>query len=560
MKKLLPLLIFACCAMTTFAQKTSVPFTKGVNTFIPFFRDNATMDKMPSLNVYDEDDFICLKSMGVDVVRLAVYFPYLMEPAFTGTVNETVLQKIDEVCDWAEKNQIYLIIDNHGMGGADYGTKTAAELQEHLEKLWPVIAKRYADRSQYIMYEIMNEPADPLTTSQWQKVQEVIIEKIREYDKKHTIIVTGVNWSTIDYLTQIKPYKDSNIIYTFHFYEPNLFTQQYESFSEELQGTDGIPFPYDKSKMPKIKAQEGTWFKELYSTYAKDGNEKYLETRIKKISDWAKKNKVNIFCGEIGSGNPVNHSDRVVYNKALSSVLQKYKVPYCVWTMDVANGFMQNEKRGMIFPDDIDADIVESYGFTMPDSSAFEKTNTVIRTFPNKPFILNDGITGKWVETLFYGNVKNSYVNDGHADCILVTYDTETKYSGCIIYPPDLIKESIIKNHSSLVLSLSVKFTEASQSFKIHFKDTDKGSSLLPWKSSYVVQASKNSVGKWITVEIPLSKTKEIDGTFSDVEQKWFDSEGEFDWARFDSIYFDFDNYDSMTGNVYIDDIVIMKK
>ena len=135
-----------------------------------------------------------------------------MEPKITGVLSETVLKKLDEVCDWAEKNQIYLIIDDHAWGSVEDDEKSIKKIEEHLELLWPVLAKRYANRSEYILYEIMNEPSWAISPSQWQKVQQKIINVIREYDKKHSIIVTGPNCSCIDELTQIKPYKDPNII------------------------------------------------------------------------------------------------------------------------------------------------------------------------------------------------------------------------------------------------------------------------------------------------------------------------------------------------------------
>ena len=546
--------------MTSAFCQNALPFSKGVNTFIPFFRDNVSINQMPALNVYDEADFECLKDMDVEVVRLACYFPYLMEPSFTGKISETILKKIDEFCDWAEENHIYLIIDNHGMGGADYETKTVKQLEEHLSILWPVLAKRYAGRSEYIMYEILNEPADPITTSQWQKVQQNIIDSIRQYDTKHTIIVTGSHWSAIDQLMQLKPFKDPNLIYTFHFYEPNLFTQQDESFSEELKNTDGIPFPYDKSRMPKAKAKDGTWFKEVWTSYPQEGTEKFLEGRIKKISDWAKKNNVNIFCGELGSGNTVKHSDRVVYNQFVTSMMQKYEIPYCVWTMDVGNGFFQDPGPGAIFPDDIDEDIVEAYGFSMPSSYAAAKTNRVIKAFPDEPFVLHDGVNGKWVDSLVYGTVKHSFDDYEHGDCLQITFNTETKSNGLKITPPKIISAAVRDNFNSMILSFSVKFTDSSQYFKVHFEDSDNGEDQLPWRSTYIVKASEKSINKWVIVEIPLTEAKETDGTWSDAAGKWFDSQGRFSWKRFSTIKFDFDNYDFRTGNVYIDDIVLKNK
>ena len=64
---------------------------------------------------------------------------------------------------------------------------------------------------------------------------------------ENTIIATGPNWSDIiDLLTQ-HPLPDGNVIYTFHFYEPNQFTHQGASWSNPyLIYTHGIPYPADE--------------------------------------------------------------------------------------------------------------------------------------------------------------------------------------------------------------------------------------------------------------------------------------------------------------------------
>ena len=560
MKKNLILTLFCLLMASAFCKPAKLPFSKGVNTFAFFYREDWCINQMPALNIYDEADFECLKSMGVDVVRLACYFGYLMEPKITGVLSETVLKKLDEVCDWAEKNQIYLIIDDHAWGAVEDDEKSIKKIEEHLELLWPVLAKRYANRSEYILYEIMNEPSWAISPSQWQKVQQKIINVIREYDKKHSIIVTGPNCSCIDELTQIKPYKDPNIIYTFHFYEPALFSLQGDgTVDEDFSKASGIPFPYDKSRMPNIESKKGTWFNELWETYPQDGTEKFIEKRIKKISDWAKKNKVNIFCGERGSVVTTDHSDRVAYNKAVTSVLEKYDIPYCVWTMDVGSGFFQGAEHGMIFPDDIDKEIVESYGFSMPSSAAVAKTNVAIKSFPKAPYILYDGIVGKWSEQLSVGNVKTTKLNDGHGECLHINYNSESQSNCYKITPPKLIASEVKKEHASLKLSLSVKFTELNQSFYVHFVDSDDGADHLPWRNTYAVKASKASLGKWQSIEIPLSAAKEIGGTWSDIAQKWYESESKFCWNQFTAIMFDFDNFDHKTGDVYIDDITLKK-
>jgi len=48
-----------------------------------------------------------------------------------------------------------------------------------------------------------------------------------------SILATGVQWSNLDTLLELKPLKDHNIIYNFHFYEPHIFTHQGASWIPE---------------------------------------------------------------------------------------------------------------------------------------------------------------------------------------------------------------------------------------------------------------------------------------------------------------------------------------
>ena len=190
-----------------FAQE-SLPFSKGVNLF-DFFTTWNQSDKLPDMYRYDEADFICMKSMGIDVIRLAICFDYQMEPEYTGKIKEAVLQKLDEVCDWAEKYQIYLIIDNHSFGSEERWDKIKPkDVEEHLQSVWSQVAPRYKDRSDYIIYEIQNEPGFR-TGTDWNKIQQKMIDLIRKYDTKHSIIVSHQNYGQVADLTKFKPYKKS---------------------------------------------------------------------------------------------------------------------------------------------------------------------------------------------------------------------------------------------------------------------------------------------------------------------------------------------------------------
>ncbi|MBO4728209.1 MAG: cellulase family glycosylhydrolase, partial [Spirochaetaceae bacterium] len=122
-----------------FSQSTELPFKKGID-MLTFF-ESWQAGNLPDLNKYDETDFAMLKSMGVDVIRLPIHFENLMEPAYTGKVMDIVFEKLDEVCDWAEKYQIYLVIDDHSFNSIDEDRNPPSLklYKEHLEAVWPQI-------------------------------------------------------------------------------------------------------------------------------------------------------------------------------------------------------------------------------------------------------------------------------------------------------------------------------------------------------------------------------------------------------------------------------------
>ena len=116
MKRILLTIALLLLTVSAFCQN-NLPFSKGINMLTYF----ESWDKgvLPNLNKHDEADFACLKDMGVEVIRLPVHFENLMEPYATGKIYDIIFDKLDMVCDWAEKYQIYLVIDNHSFNSEE---------------------------------------------------------------------------------------------------------------------------------------------------------------------------------------------------------------------------------------------------------------------------------------------------------------------------------------------------------------------------------------------------------------------------------------------------------
>lgn len=558
MKRILLTIALLLLTASAFCQN-NLPFSKGINMLTYF----ESWDKgvLPNLNKHDEADFACLKDMGVEVIRLPVHFDNLMEPYATGKIYDIIFEKLDLVCDWAEKYQIYLVIDNHSFNSEeeDNNPPSAQFYKEHLESVWAQVADRYKDRSQYIIYEIINEPKGKGDVKQkWVSVQQEIIDLIRSYDPYRDIVVTSADFSSIDTLVKMKPYKDPNLIYTFHFYEPFIFTHQGATWvGKEMMDLEGLPFPYDRKKLPKLRGNaKNSWVQwQIENEYYQTGTEKFINNRIKKAADWAKKNKVRIWCGEMGAKTWINSEDRLVWINATRNALIKNEVPYCCWGLDGSDGFLVSDKAGFIFPDDIDKDALKAYGFTMPDKKLSEKTGINITS--QKPYLAYDGLLGKGCGKTCWGNINEIPKNKSNDYCFSISYPG--KQNGFKINLPNKISGILGKDPQSFSVSLSVKFTDKSQEFNLNLSDADEGAELPPWNITVKIKASDYKIGEWITVEIPFSRFTES-GAWSEKANKWFEPQGKYDWSRLCCIYFDFDDFDNKkAGTIYIDDIVIKK-
>lgn len=558
MKRILLTIALLLLSVSAFCQN-SLPFSKGINMLTYF--ESWEKGVLPNLNKHEETDFACLKDMGVEVIRLPVHFENVMEPYATGKIYDIIFEKLDRVCDWAEKYQIYLVIDNHSFNSEeeDNNPPSAQFYKEHLESVWAQVADRYKNRSQYIIYEIINEPkAKGDIAQKWEKLQQDIIDLIRSYDSERKIVVTSSNFSSIDTLVKMKPYKDPNLIYTFHFYEPHIFTHQGATWvGKEMMDLEGLPFPYDRKRLPKLKGNaKNSWVQwQIENEYYQTGTAKYINKRIKKAADWAKKNKVPVWCGEIGANIWTDSTDRLAWINATRNALIENDVPYCCWGLDGGFGFLKSDKSGYIFPDDIDKDTLEAYGFTMPDKKLAEKTGINITS--QKPYLVYDGLLGKGADKICWGNIKETIKDSSHDYCISVTYPG--KQNGCKFSIPNKIISKITENPQSFSVSLSVKFTDKSQEFYLNLADSDEGAELPPWNIAVTIKASDYKLGEWVTVEIPFSRFTES-GAWSEKANKWFEPHGKYDWSRFERIYIDLDDWNNKkTGTLYIDDIMIKK-
>jgi len=181
-----------------------------------------------------EADFFRISSLGFNSVRLAMNARLLL-PEGQSAFDENEFRHLQDVVDWGTREGVYVIFDMHGAPGGQTGTNidddaddrpalfTNTTNQDRLVALWAEIARRFADHTIVLGYDLLNEPLPgttpnflPLYRTQLWPLYQRISRAIRAVDPNHVLIVEGGNWAN-DWTTLGPPY-DANMMYSFHKY------------------------------------------------------------------------------------------------------------------------------------------------------------------------------------------------------------------------------------------------------------------------------------------------------------------------------------------------------
>lgn len=561
---LISILLISCTFVFAGEKLSKAPFTKGVNLTGWF---EMWSPGVPNLELYHKSDFEDLQKLGCDVIRLPIHFDMFVVDQKTQKVNEIIFDYLDKACDWAEELGIFLVVDNHSFNQDPY--PGAPEVKNHLEKIWPQIAKRYKDRSAYILYEILNEPR--IQMKDWEDIQASTLKAIRKIDKRHTVVVSGSDWGSLDSLRNMKLLNDDNLIYTFHCYDPFVFTHQGASWCDKyMSALKNVPFPYDKNRLPKMEGiLKGSYIESnLNHDYKKNSSREFLKATLQKGIDFSARNNVAVWVGEMGVySKEAPYEDRLEWFRTMGSIYKELNLPFCVWGYDDQFGFFKKGSR-LEFPYDLDLQIVEGLGMKVPDFDPSERSKKIGAI--EIPFQIYSDFYGKDLSLTTYSansaTVFNMADKTNPAEGKFCIKLADLKQYGSMDFIFKRIDLSQFNgNEEKYCLSMKVKFTSSRQALQLRFIMNDEiENGTYPWRLAYDLKAFGKKLNEWQQVEIPLSSFR-VTGGWSGKESKWYAYSDQlsrtnpFDWSQVNALGFAAENGD-LLGEVFFDDIKIVSR
>lgn len=211
----------------------------------------AEFDRLWMDNNFNEEDMKFLAEQGFNTLRVPMHYKYFTLPIEkekifgAQTWVDEGFERIDKMCEWAERYNILLILDMHACPGGqssgdicDYDDSKPSLWEESrnrakLVAVWKKIADRYKDQKCVAAYDLINETNWTLPNNNkllWDTFKD-IIKAIREVDNNHIVIVEGNTYSN-DYTGFPSAKMDDKLIIQYHRYGVYNTTGQVQGMAD----------------------------------------------------------------------------------------------------------------------------------------------------------------------------------------------------------------------------------------------------------------------------------------------------------------------------------------
>jgi endoglucanase len=250
-------------------------------------------------------DIALMARLGFDNVRLSIDpVPLEQYPHEANSLNADFLSRLDRAVDEMLSHGMAVQIDIHPQDDYKLRLRSDDYSVDRFIMLWRNLAAHYATRDpDKVFFEILNEP-EVSDSYRWTGIQERAAAAIREAAPRNTIIATGANYSDIPDLLAKHPLPDGNVIYTFHFYDPHVFTHQGANWGVPWWSYEhGIPYPPTEAAMQPL-LQEVPDLADRYQLenyWLDHWDAQRIHALIDEAAAWGKLNRVPLLCNEFGA-------------------------------------------------------------------------------------------------------------------------------------------------------------------------------------------------------------------------------------------------------------------
>lgn len=239
-----------------------------------------------------EKYFDYYKNAGFRCVRVPVRWDGHTGTASPYKINETWLQRIEQVIDWGLNRGLFVVVNAHH---EEWIKKNYSQVnRDRFDSIWSQISSRFRNKPERLLFEIINEPYG-LTKQQNDDLHQRVLKVIRKTNPFRIVIIQGHNWGGSDELIAASVPDDRYLMGSFHSYDPYLF-------GLEGQGTWGNPADYQA-----------------------------LAGKFRKVREWSDQNNIPVILGEYGAIRTCDYNSRMRHYSAYVDLSVQNGFAHCAW-------------------------------------------------------------------------------------------------------------------------------------------------------------------------------------------------------------------------------------
>lgn len=303
-------------------------------------------------NLFTENDVIFLSKKGFDHLRIPIDEEHLWNQS--GEKRIEIFQLLHNAIRWCLKYNMKVIIDLHTIRSHSFNNKTntlwKSEFEKrHFIKLWLQISDEFKIYSNNTLaYELLNEPvADK--PSYWNKLVAMTINEIRKIEPNRMIVIGSNMWQSPNTFHElVLPNYDKNIIVSFHFYTPLIFTHYRAPWTPFAKYNGMVNYPGQTIEPNELSNYDINVVEEvnkLNGYFTRDTLLKLIQEPI----EYARKHELQLYCGEFGCLPTVHRLARLQWYKDVRYIFEENNISWASW--DYRGGFaIFNQQTGN--PDD----------------------------------------------------------------------------------------------------------------------------------------------------------------------------------------------------------------
>jgi endoglucanase len=314
-------------------------FTKGVNLG-GWLSQYSKYDHEHFKSYITRQDITQIADWGMDHVRLPFDYCVIENDDQPYSYQESGLNYIDNCLSWCKEKSLNLVLDLHRAPGysfdATLGSNTlflSNEAQQRLIALWEAMINRYSNiEGPKIIFELLNEIVLPNSTP-WNILAHKLHKAIREINREAKLMVGGNEWNSVNTLNEIDLFDDPSVFYTFHFYEPLLFTHQKAYWTDEIRLYDkALTYPGMITELEIFLQKNPQFGKRLNRYIGLHMNEIGLRKDLEPALSFASATNKPLYCGEFGVIDRAPKDSRIRWYKDILQIFREYKIGYACWS------------------------------------------------------------------------------------------------------------------------------------------------------------------------------------------------------------------------------------